>query len=54
MYIAIFFGIIALYRKEKKGIPRKRTVEFIEIAKKLNGKIDVLLIHDFPKLPLPG
>ncbi len=45
-------GIIALRRREKKGIPRKKPEEYIEVAKKLKGKIDVLLIHDSPKLPL--
>jgi len=46
-------GIIALKRLEKKGIPRKRPEEFITIAKKLSGKIDILLLHDSPWLPLP-
>ncbi len=43
-------GIIALRRREKKGIPRKRPEEFIEVAKKLRGKVDVLLLHDSPWL----
>ncbi len=41
-------GIIALRKKEKKGIPRKRPEEFIEYGKRLNGKIDVLLLHESP------
>ncbi len=45
-------GIVALKRKVKKGIPRKTPEEYIEIARKLKGKVDVLLIHDSPKLPL--
>jgi len=43
-------GIIALRRKEKKGIPRKRPEEFIEYGKRLSGKVDVLLLHDSPWL----
>ncbi len=35
-------GIIALRRKEKKGIPRKKPEECIEVAKKLKGKVDIL------------
>ena len=45
-------GIVALKRKERKGVPRKRPEEFIEVAKNLRGKVDVLLMHDSPKLPL--
>lgn len=41
-------GIIALRRREKKGIPRKRPEEFIECGKKLSGRVDVLLLHDSP------
>ena len=46
-------GIIALKRKEKKGVPRKKPEEYIEVAKKLKGKADVLLLHDSPRLPIP-
>ena len=46
-------GIIALKRREKKGIPRKKPEEFIEYAKKLKSRVDILLLHDSPKLPLP-
>jgi len=46
-------GIIALRRKERKGVPRKRPKEFVEYARKLAGKIDILLLHDSPRLPLP-
>ncbi len=45
-------GIVALRRRERKGVPRKRPEEFVEIAKRLRGKVDILL-HDSPKLPLP-
>ena len=45
-------GIVALKRRMKKGVPRKKPEEYIEVAKKLKGKIDILLIHDSPKLPL--
>ena len=48
MYISI-----ALRGGVKKGVPRKKPEEYIEVAKKLKGKVDVLLIHDSPKLPLP-
>ncbi|RLG75062.1 MAG: hypothetical protein DRO12_06045 [Thermoprotei archaeon] len=41
-------GIIALRRKERKGIPRKRPEEFIEYGKRLSGKVDVLLLHESP------
>jgi len=43
-------GIIALRRREKKGMPRKRSEEFIAVAKRLSGKIDILLLHDSPWL----
>jgi len=46
-------GIVALKRREKKGVPRKRPEEFISIAQNLKGKINVLLLHDSPWLPLP-
>ena len=46
-------GIIALRRKEKKGIPRKRSEKFVEVTKRLASKVDVLLLHDSPRLPLP-
>jgi predicted phosphodiesterase len=46
-------GIVALRKKMRKGVPRKLPEEFVEIAKKLAGRIDVLLMHDSPKLPLP-
>ncbi len=46
-------GVIALRRREKRGVPRKSLEEFVEIAKRLRGRIDVLLIHESPKLPLP-
>jgi len=45
-------GIIALKRREKRGVPRKKPEEYIEIAKKLKDRVDILLIHDSPKLPL--
>ncbi len=45
-------GIVALKRKVKKGVPRKSPEEYVEIAKKLKGKINILLLHDSPKLPL--
>ena len=44
-------GIIALRRREKKGIPRKKPEEFIEYGKRLSGKIDILLLHDSPYVP---
>jgi len=45
-------GIIALKRREKRGVPRKRPEEYVRVAKRLSGKVDVLLLHDSPKLPL--
>ena len=43
-------GIVALKRREKKGIPRKRPEEFIEYGRMLKGKANVLLLHDSPWL----
>ena len=45
-------GIVALRRRERKGVPRKNPEEFVEIARSLRGRVDVLLLHDSPKLPL--
>ena len=45
-------GIVALRRRSRKGVPRKNPEEYIEVAKKLKGKVDILLLHDSPKLPL--
>ena len=45
-------GIIALRRRVRKGVPRKSPEEFVEIARSLRGRIDILLVHDSPKLPL--
>ncbi len=50
--IAGISGIIAKKRKTKKGVPRRTPEEFLETARKLEGKeIDVLLIHETPYLP---
>ena len=50
--IAGISGIISTKRKSRKGVPRKRPDEFIEVAKRLVGKnIDILLIHEVPYLP---
>ena len=46
-------GIVALRRRERKGIPRKRPEEYIGVAKKLRGRIDVLLLHDSPYVDVP-
>ncbi|RLG77717.1 MAG: hypothetical protein DRO12_01545 [Thermoprotei archaeon] len=43
-------GIVALRRRERKGVLRKRPKEFIAVAKRLSGKIDILLLHDSPWL----
>ncbi|MEM1610729.1 MAG: metallophosphoesterase [Sulfolobales archaeon] len=43
-------GIVALKKREKKGIPRKRPEEFINYGRMLRDKIDVLLLHDSPWL----
>jgi len=43
-------GIVALRCRLRKGIPRKRPGEYVEIAKSLAGKIDILLLHDSPWL----
>ncbi len=47
-------GIGALRRREKKGVPRKRSEEFIEIAKKLKDRTDVLLLHNSPYIYVEG
>ena len=45
-------GIIAKKKKVRRGIPRKTPEEFLECAKKLEGKdIDILLMHETPYLP---
>ena len=50
--IAGINGIISEKKRTKKGVPRKRPDEFIEVAKRLVGKnIDILLIHEVPYLP---
>lgn len=46
-------GIVALGRRMRRGVPRKRPEEFVEYGRRLRGKVDVLLLHDSPKLPLP-
>ena len=46
-------GIVALKKKMRKGVPRKSPEEFVELGKRLKGKVDILLLHDSPKLPLP-
>ncbi len=43
-------GIIALRRRERRSVPRKRPEEFIEYGRRLAGKVDVLLLHDSPWL----
>ena len=44
-------GIISK-RKRKKGVPRKKAEEFLEVAEKLKGKeVDILLMHETPYLP---
>ena len=50
--IAGINGIIASKKKVKKGVPRKTPEEYLEYARKLEGKdIDILLIHETPYLP---
>jgi len=50
--IAGISGIISEKRRTKKGVPRKRPEEYLNIAKRLGGKnIDILLIHEVPYLP---
>ncbi len=46
-------GIVALRRRMKNGVPRKTPDEYVRIARRLRGRVDVLLMHDSPKLPLP-
>ncbi len=45
-------GIVALRRRVRRGVPRKKPEEYVEVARKLRGRVDVLLLHDSPKLPL--
>ncbi len=45
-------GIVAMKKKVKKGVPRKTPEEYLEAARKLANKIDVLLLHESPKLPI--
>ena len=44
-------GIVAPRGGVKRGVPRKKPEEYLEVARKLKGKIDVLLIHETPYLP---
>ena len=46
-------GIVALRRRVRRGVPRKTPDEYVEVARRLRGRVDVLLMHDTPKLPLP-
>jgi len=41
-------GIVALRRRSRKGVPRKKPEEYVEYGRRLAGKVDVLLIHDSP------
>lgn len=41
-------GIIALRKRSKRGVPRKKPWEFMATARKLAGRIDVLAMHEFP------
>ena len=34
-----------------KGVPRKRPEEFIEVARSLQGKVDLLVLHETPYIP---
>ncbi len=45
-------GIISLKKRSRRGVPRKRPEEYVEVARSLRGRVDVLLLHDSPKLPL--
>ena len=40
-------GIISRRRRSRRGVPRKRPEEFLEIARGLKG-ISILCIHEFP------
>jgi len=51
--LRLLYGSVALKGKAKKGVPRKSPEEYIRIAKKLRDRVDTLLTHDSPKLPLP-
>ncbi|MEM4971977.1 MAG: hypothetical protein QXE01_12080 [Sulfolobales archaeon] len=45
-------GIISTGRRQRKGVPRRKPEEFLEIARRLAGDIvDILLIHETPYLP---
>ncbi|GAY25389.1 metallophosphoesterase [Desulfurococcaceae archaeon AG1] len=45
-------GIISTGRRQRKGVPRRKPEEFLEIARRLaDQEIDILLIHETPYLP---
>jgi len=46
-------GIVALRRRERGGVPRKLPEEFVELGRRLRGRVDVLLLHDSPYIPSP-
>ena len=51
--VAGISGIVAKKRKMKKGVPRKRAEEFIDVALRLKDKnVDVLLLHEAPSLEI--
>ncbi|MGC9072315.1 MAG: metallophosphoesterase family protein [Acidilobus sp.] len=47
-------GVVSLTGRMKGGVPTKRPEEFIRVGRRLAGKVDVLLLHDSPRLPLPA
>lgn len=50
--VAGISGVISKKRKIKKGVPRRTPEEFLESARRLQGKsVDILLIHETPYLP---
>ena len=50
--VAGISGVISRRRKMKKGVPRRTAEEFLEYARRLQGRsVDVLLIHETPYLP---
>ncbi len=45
-------GIVSRRGGVRRGVPRKTVDEFLRVARRLRGRVDVLLMHESP--PLPG
>ncbi|AEM38583.1 metallophosphoesterase [Pyrolobus fumarii 1A] len=44
-------GIVSPKGGVKKGVPRRTPSEFLSVARRLAGKLDILVMHEVPYLP---